>query len=216
MEACLSDSRPDGFILFGKLGIDLFSASGLLHSYMKNRLQLIEATPNCNVISDNPNVCLEIVDCSLYTRHIDNKDDYHRKILDMFAEIPVEGNYLKTLTKIFIALTRQSQVIQENIFSNPPVCWLAFAMNKNSAFKGSYAENPFRYQQVDIRQVKTLKIGQPNLHFDAVDICRLYLTTQKETKFQDDIPSIRGDNFKNQYVLVLGLTAMQVDTDNCH
>ena len=58
-------SRPDGFILYGKMGIDFFSTSELLYPNMKIRLRLIRARPNFYMISDNPNVCLGIVDCSL-------------------------------------------------------------------------------------------------------------------------------------------------------
>ena len=72
-------SRPDGFILYGKLGIDFFSTSELLYPNMKTRLRPIRARPNFYMISDNPNVSLGIVDCSLYTRCIALKDDYHKK-----------------------------------------------------------------------------------------------------------------------------------------
>ena len=34
--------------------------------------------------------------------------------------------------------------------------------------------------------------------------------------FQDHIPSIPIDNFKDHYVLVLDLTSMQDATENCH
>ena len=68
-------SRPDGFMLYGKLGVDFFSTSDLLYANMKIRLRLIRARPNFYMISDNPNVSLGIVDCSLYTRRIALKDD---------------------------------------------------------------------------------------------------------------------------------------------
>ena len=61
-------SRPDGFMLYGKLGIDFFSTSELLYPNMKIRLRLTRAKPNFYMISDNPKVSLGIVDCSLYTR----------------------------------------------------------------------------------------------------------------------------------------------------
>ena len=57
-------SRPDGFMLYGKLGMDFFSTSELLYPNMKIRLRLIRARPNFYMISDNPNVSLGIVDCS--------------------------------------------------------------------------------------------------------------------------------------------------------
>ena len=72
-------SRPDGFMLCGKLGIDFFSTSELLYPNMKNRLHLIRARPNFYMISDNSNVSLGIVDCSLHTRRTALNDDYHKK-----------------------------------------------------------------------------------------------------------------------------------------
>ena len=38
----------------------------------------------------------------------------------------------------------------------------------------------------------------------------------KAMNFQDDIPSIPIDDFKDHYVLVFDLTSMQDTTDNCH
>ena len=58
-------SRPDGFMLYGKLGIDFFSTSELLYPNMKIRLRLIRARPYFYMISENPNVSLGIVDCPL-------------------------------------------------------------------------------------------------------------------------------------------------------
>ena len=39
-------SRPDGFMLYGKLGVDFFSTSEMLYPNMKIRLRLIRARPN--------------------------------------------------------------------------------------------------------------------------------------------------------------------------
>ena len=209
-------SRPDGFMLNGKLGIDFLSTSELLYLNMKIRLRLIRARPNFYMISDNPNVSLEIVDCSLYNRRIALKDDYHKKRMDMLAYAPVEYNYLETLAKTFIIPARQNQFIQENIFNNAPIRRIAIAMNTNSAFTGSFTENPFCYQQFDLRQIRILRGGQPIVDFDTADNCRLYVTTMKAMNFQDDIPSIPIDDFKDHYVLVFDLTSMQDATENCH
>ena len=113
-------SRPDGFMLNGKLGVDFFSTSELLYPNMKIRLRLIRASPNFYMIRDNPKVSLGIVDCSLYTRPFALKDDYHKKLMDMFAFIPLEFNYLETLAKTFIIPARQNQFNQENVFNNAP------------------------------------------------------------------------------------------------
>ena len=89
-------------------------------------------------------------------------------------------------------------------------------MNTNSAFTGSYSENPFWYQQFELRQIRILRRGQPIVDFDAADNCRLYVTTMKAMNFQDDNPSIPIDDFKDHYVLVLDLSSMQDATENCH
>ena len=101
-------SRPDGFMLYGKLGIDFFSTSELLYPNMKIRLRLIRARPNFYMINDNPNVSLGIVGCSFYSRCIALKDDYHKKRMDMLAYAPVEYNCLETLAKSFIIPARQN------------------------------------------------------------------------------------------------------------
>ena len=88
-------------------------------------------------------------------------------------------------------------------------------MNTNSAFTGSFIENPYWYQQFDLRQIRILRGGQPIVDFDTADNCRPYVTTMKAMNFQDDIPSIPIDDFKDHYVLVFDLTSMQDATENC-
>ena len=182
---------------------------------MKIRLRLIRARTNFYMISDNPNVSLGIVDCSPYTRRIALKDDYHKKRMDMLAFTLVEFSFLETLAKSSIIPAGQNQFSQGNNFNNAPVRRIAIAMNTNSAFSGSYTENPFSYQQFELRQTRILRGGQPIVDFDAADNCRLYVTTLKALNFEDDIPSIPTDNFKDHYVLVFDLTSMQDATENC-
>ena len=89
-------------------------------------------------------------------------------------------------------------------------------MNTNSAFTGSFTENPFWYQQFDLSQIRILRWGQTIADFDTADNCRLYVTTMKAMNFQDDIPSIPIDDFKDHYVLVFDLTSMQDATEKNH
>ena len=183
---------------------------------MKVRIRLIRVRPSFYMIGDNPNVSLGIVYCSLYTRGIGLKEDYHKKRMDMLAFAPVEYNYMETLAKTFIIPSSQNQFNQENIFNNAPIRRIAIAMNTNSAFTGSFTENPFCYQQFDLSQIRILRGGQPMVDYDTFNNCRLYVTTMKAMNFQDDTPSILFDNFQDHYVLVFDLTSMQDATEHCH
>ena len=145
------------------------------------------------MINDNPNDSLRIVDCSLFTRRIAHKDDYHKKTMDMPSYAPVEYNSLETLAKTFIIPSRQNQFFQENIFNNAPIRQVANARNTNSDLTGSFTEKPIRYQQFDLRHYTLLRGGHPIVDFHTADNCRLYVTTMKAMDFQDDIPSIPID-----------------------
>ncbi len=208
-------SRPDGFMLYGKLGIDFLTTSELLYPNVKVRIRLIRARSNYYMMSENPNVSFGIVDCSLYTRRVMLKEHYHEKRMSQLAYALLEYIYMETLAKTFIIPARQNQCIQENILNNAPIRRIAIAMNSNSAFTGSFAVNPFWYQQFDLRDIRILRGGQPIVHHDTLDNCRLFVTTGKATNFQDDIPSIPVDNFKDHYVLVFDLTSMQDATEHC-
>ena len=168
------------------------------------------------MISENPIVNLGIVDCSLHTRRVMLKEDYHKKRMSQLAYAPVEYNYMETLAKTFIIPARQNQLIQENLFNNAPIRRIAIAMKSNSAFTGSFAENPFWYQQFNLRDIRILRGGQPIVHHDTTDNCRSYVTTMKAMNFQDDFPSIPVENFEDHYVVVFDLTSMQDATEHCH
>ena len=86
-------------MLYGKFGIDFFPNSELLYPNMKIRLRLIRARASFYMISDNPDVSLGIVDCSLYTRRIALKDDYYKNRMDMLVYAPVENNFYKDFRK---------------------------------------------------------------------------------------------------------------------
>ena len=208
-------SRPDGFIFRGILGLDFFATPELLYSNMKSTLQLIKPRPSVFMNSDIPNVSLGIIDCSLYTRCIAPKDDYHTKRTEMLAYTSVEFNYLETLAKTFIIPPKQNQFIHENIFNKAAVRRIDIALNTNSAFTGSHSQKPFRYQQFDLRQIRIPRGSQPIVDFEAADNCRPYITTMKAMNFKDHIPSVPIDNFKDHYVLVFYLTSMQDAIEDC-
>ena len=120
------------------------------------------------------------------------------------------------MAKTFIKPARQYQIIQENFFNNAPIRRVAIAMKANSAFIGSFFENPFWYQQFDLRQIRMLRGVKPFVDFHTVDNCRLFVTAMKAVNFQDDVPSIPIDDFEDHFVLVFDLTSMQDATENCY
>ena len=117
MEAPLSDlfftrrrkmlNRPDGFTLYGKLVVDFCSTSELYSPNLKIRLRLASARPKFYMISDNPNVSLGIVNCSVYSRRVALKYDYHKERMALLAYTLVEFNYFETLAKTFIIPARK-------------------------------------------------------------------------------------------------------------
>ena len=127
-------SRADGFMLYGKMGVDFFSTCELLYRNLKTRLRLMRARHKFHMIRDNPNVIHGIVYSSLYTSLIALKDEYHTKnghACLYSCAVQLYGDSSKKF------LSRHKQFIQKNIFNNAPVRQFAIAMNTNSAFTGS-------------------------------------------------------------------------------
>ena len=106
-------------MLYGKLGIYFFSTSELLYPNKKIILRLVRDKPNFYMISDNSNVSLGSVDCSLYTPRIALNDDYHKK-MDMLACSPVGYNNLETLEKTFIIAARQTNSFRKTFSTKFP------------------------------------------------------------------------------------------------
>ena len=104
-------TRPDGLMLYGKLGIDFLTKSELLYPNTEVRIKLFRERPNFYMISESPNVSLGIVGCSLYTRRVMLKEDYLEKRMSQLAYAPVEYNYMETLAKNYIFPARQNQLI---------------------------------------------------------------------------------------------------------
>ena len=57
---------------------------------------------------------------------------------------------------------------------------------------------------------------QPTVDFNAANNCRLYVTTMKAMNYQDDVPSIPFDNFRDHFGLVFVLVSMQNATETFH
>ena len=107
--------------------------------------------------TDNPNVSLKIVDCSLFTRRILVAEPNHQYLQCNLKREPAHYNYMETIARTFIFPSRQNQLIQENVFNNAPIRRLAVAMNTNSAVAGSFHEKRFNYQQFHLRELEIIR-----------------------------------------------------------
>ena len=137
----------------------MFTCEKLLIPKTNVRIKLIRARPNFYMLSDNPNVSLNIVDCSLFTRRILVAESNHQNLQRNLERRPAHYNYMETIARTFIIPSRQNQFIQENVFNNAPKR-IAVAMNTNSAVAGSFHENPFNYQQFHLRELRIFRGGR--------------------------------------------------------
>ena len=148
------------FLLYGRLAIDLFTCEKLLLPNTKARIKLIRARPIFYMLSDNPNVSLKTIDCSLFTRRILVAEPNHQYLQWNLEREPDQYNYMETIARTFIIPSRQNQFIQENIFNNAPIRRVAVEMNTNSAVAGSFHENLFSYQHFYLREFRIIRGGR--------------------------------------------------------
>ena len=120
-------------------------------------------------INDNPKVSLGFADYTPHTRRIDLKDDYHKDRMDMLAFNPPELVSLEFLAKTSTITARKSQINEENTFNNAAVRGIAIAVNSTSASTELYTVSTLCFQHFNLRQIRKLRSGQPNVDFDAAD-----------------------------------------------
>ena len=175
-------SRSDGFMLYGKLGVNFFSTSEWLYPNMKIRLRLIRARPNFYMISENTNVSLGFVIVHftlvvLLSRMIITRNEWTCLLTVLWS-----STIWKLLQRLSSFLPDKTSSFKKSFSTMLQFVGL-LSRHTNSAFTGSYTENPFWYQQFDLRQIRILSGGQPIVDFDAADNCRLYVITMKAMNF---------------------------------
>ena len=106
------------------------------------------------MLSDNPNVNLKTVDCSLFTRRNLVAEPNHQYLRWNLQKEPAHYNYMKFIARTFIIPSRQNQFIQENVFNDAPIRIIAVTMNTNSAVAGSFHESTFNYQLCHLRELR--------------------------------------------------------------
>ena len=110
------------FSLYGRLAIDLFTCEKLLLPNTKVRIKLIRARPNFYMLSDNPNIRLKTVDCSLFNRRILVAEPNHQYLQWNLEREPAQYKYMETIARTSIIPSRQNQFIQEKCSITSSCC----------------------------------------------------------------------------------------------
>ena len=204
------------FSLYGRIAIDLFTCEILLLPITKFRIKLNRARPNFYMLSDNPNVNLKIVDCSLFTRRILVAEPNHQYLQWNLERETAHSDYMETLARTCINPSHQNQFIQENVFNNAPIRRIAVAMNTKSAVVGSFHENHFNYQQFHLKEHRIIRGGRAVISLDTTSPCRPYVTIRKAMQFNEVFPALPVKDFQNYYILVFDMTSLQDAAETSH
>ena len=173
---------------------------------MKTSVQRIRARPSCHIYSDHfSEVTFRFALVVLLSRTIITTNEWTCSHM-----LPWSSIIFKHQPRLSSFLPSE---IRENDSNKSQARRIAVAAS--TAFTGSYTENPFWYQNCDLRQIGMLRCDQPIVDFYAGEKCRLCNTRLKAMNFQDDILSIPFENFKDHYVQVFGFISIQTVTENC-
>ena len=202
--------------LYGKLSVDFFTTEKLLLPKTKLRLKLIRSRPNFYLLTEEKNLSINIKDVTLFTRRVTVQENMQRYIENHLLREPAMYHYLETDARTFIIPKGQNQFIQENVFNNAPIRRVCIAMNSNSAFTGTFDENPFHYRKFGLREIRIVRGNQPIVLMDTTKDARVYVSTMKAMKYNDETPSIPFDKYKDHYMLVFDLTSLQDAADHIY
>ena len=103
---------------------------------------------------------------------------------------------METIARTFIIPSRQNQFIQENVLNNAPIRKIAVARNTNWAVAGSFQENPFNYQQFNLRELRIIRGGRAIISLNTTSPCRPYVTTMKAMQSNEYFPALPMEDFK--------------------
>ena len=168
------------FLFYGRLANDMFTCEKKLLPKTKVRIKQ----------SENPIVCLKIVDCSLFMRRILIAEPNHQNLQWNLEREPAHYNNMETIARIFIIPSRQNQFIQENVFNKTTIRRIAVAMNTNSAVVGFFHENPFNYQQFHLRDLRINRGGRSIFSLDTIYPCRPFVTKMKAMQFNEEFSAL--------------------------
>ena len=177
---------------------------------------MIHAGPSFFMISYNPQVFLNALDCFLFTRRVVVNEVYHQNIKYQLLYQPAYYNFMETIACKFTIPSGQREFIQEMFLKRIPIRGMAITMKTYSALTGHLLENLFNYQKFGLRGDRFICGGRAIISIDTTNDCRAYVTTMKSMNLNEEIHALSNHHFQNQYVLVLDLTSFQDTGENIH
>ena len=164
---------------------------------MNIRLRLIRARPNFYMTSDNPTLVLEFVIFHFTLVVMLSRLTITRNEVTSWPTILWSSNFWKVLQRFSSILPDETTSFRKTFstmlqFNGVLLQWIQtlYSLYHN-------IENSFRYQEIDLRQSRKLRGGQPIVDFDVADKCCLYVKKMTAMNFQDDILSNPIDNFRD-------------------
>lgn len=209
--------RHEGFArggtvdLMGRIHADMFFQDRYLINDVGVRIRLVRNTNEFCLMSAVPNASykIKIKECKLYVRKVKVSPSIlvaHAKALQVGnAKYPVRRAVCKTFT-----IPRGNlDFSQENVFSGQLPTRLVIAFVDNDAFNGTYAKNPFNFQNYSVTQLRVYLDGQQqhirplDLNFAESQYVSAYMTLFSGTgkQFKDEGNHISRYDFPNGYAI---------------
>ena len=123
---------------------------------------------------------------------------------------PARYHYLKSDIKMMTVSDKTSEVYWDDVWNGRRLSKMYVAFVKQSAVNGSYADNPFNFQHLDLSEIVVTDNGEPTpvrpLKVDFGDNrnyvtahCNLYQASEKW--YKDDGLIIERDQFSKGYAI---------------
>lgn len=153
------------FEMLGKIHTDLAFQSKLLPPEVRLELKLTPAKGAFNLMSDEAAAAyrIKILECKLLIRKVKVSDSLylaHAKALQLSN---MRYQIRRVSMKQFTLPAGIHSHSQENVTSGATPSRIIIGLVDNTAVTGSYATNPFKFSHFDLRELKLLIGGQPDV-----------------------------------------------------
>ena len=160
------------------------------------------------MLSDNPNVSLKIVDCSMFTKRILVAEPNHLYLQWNLEREPALYNHMEALAGTFI-FPSQNQFKQEKIFINAPI-----RRNLISCF-GIFSRKPFQLSTISFGELRIFQGGRAIVSLDTTSPCRPLVITKKAMQFNEDFSALPMKYFQNHYILFFTWLPYRMQLNSC-